>query len=980
MYVSKEEYTIFTVGQDGSREATYNIGVETLFRLKIAGSTVTSYTSTNYNSYTMGLANLNFYEDKGYVEGYTKAKGNICFTLNGADGNTYTVKLNIMEVDDSNHFHTITWNVVKEPSKEAATCLADFGWREGVCSTCGAFMTGEYMINVGNGHIMNGYFDEEAADEVVYYTDRSRRLGTQSLAITADGKPVAIYCARHMKVTEDMREKAMLRAAQTASYYVLNGANDGIHDDRLTAGENFACGQGTALEAYVDWCMSRDHARTMIGDWAYTGVACFMADINENGGAYPIWIQVFDNRTYEEERWNVAGDTIIQNTEDGIPDKNFYESALEQCDYNKDGKLGENEAAFGMNMDFSNKGIENIQGIQYFTGMPHMDFSGNKIKDLTPFAELAKVEYFGNIDFRDNQISDISMLENVDVESLNLSNNQISDLEVLQKMKSCKAIDLGGNRITDISSVKGSQISSIGLSRNGLTSVESLAGGSYGQLDLSHNQIHDLSPLAGCTVKGIDWSHNQVTTEESLVLSKLEGLRSVTLDENQITDISWMYDREFSFIQIQNNPLQTIDGNLTAGTISLAGNQIRSIQGTLKGDSIDVSNNQIVEIARPIESNDMDLSHNQLKNLATTEGQELISKAEQNSATRLDFSYNQLEDISKLSEANFRFTSLNLSHNKIQNLTALRNLSFYYSLHMDKVNLLNVDLSYNQITDLSSLKDSGFATRMAVYFLEAEKYSEGIWKNGFVIGEGNAISEENALQNLPEDITFMRYYNWQQKVYSNYFWYEMENLTQRKKIVPDGFTGLHTKPGPGGTQVLGYFTDGVMDLAYEDLAEYEGVVYFVGQGVIRSDYTGTVYKTTSGTAVYGRNVENVQELAAGYQIVGGKLDISYEGINDVETKAGCPYAVCDLAFKNGRLRTDYTGVAVATSDGVNGVIERPIYVRNGIADYSFEGGKYCPNYTGVAESFGNRMDYYVENGNINTERNEAYMEEVDGYL
>lgn len=222
-----------------------------------------------------------------------------------------------------------------------------------------------------------------------------------------------------------------------------------------------------------------------------------------------------------------------------------------------------------------------------------------------------------------------------------------------------------------------------------------------------------------------------------------------------------------------------------------------------------------------------------------------------------------LEDISKLSEANFRFTSLNLSHNKIQDLTAL--------------------------------------------------------------------------QNLPEDITFMRHYNWQQKVYSNYFWYEMEDFTQRKKIVPDGFTGLHTKPGPGGTQVLGYFTDGVMDLAYEDLAEYEGVIYFVGQGVIRSDYTGTVYKTTSGTAVYGRNVENVQELAAGYEISEGKLDISYEGINDVETKAGCPYVVCELAFKNGRLRTDYTGVAVAISEGVNGVIERPIYVRKGIADYSFEG-------------------------------------------
>lgn len=240
-----------------------------------------------------------------------------------------------------------------------------------------------------------------------------------------------------------------------------------------------------------------------------------------------------------------------------------------------------------------------------------------------------------------------------------------------------------------------------------------------------------------------------------------------------------------------------------------------------------------------------------------------------------------LEDISKLSEANFRFTSLNLSHNKIQDLTAL--------------------------------------------------------------------------QNLPEDITFMRHYNWQQKVYSNYFWYEMEDFTQRKKIVPDGLTGLHTKPGPGGTQVLGYFTDGVMDLAYEDLAEYEGVIYFVGQGVIRSDYTGTVYKTTSGTAVYGRNVENVQELT--YTGLAAKA-------NSEDTDTYC--------VKNGYLYVR-TGVYMPVSYDET-LPETVFYGKY------FEKGKYCPDYTGIAESFENGFTYYVENGIVNTQRNETYMEEVDGYL
>ena len=201
----------------------------------------------------------------------------------------------------------------------------------------------------------------------------------------------------------------------------------------------------------------------------------------------------------------------------------------------------------------------------------------------------------------------------------------------------------------------------------------------------------------------------------------------------------------------------------------------------------------------------------------------------------------------------------------------------------------------------------------------------------------------------------MRHYNWQQKVYSNYFWYEMEDFTQRKKIVPDGFTGLHTKPGPGGTQVLGYFTDGVMDLAYEDLAEYEGVIYFVGQGVIRSDYTGTVYKTTSGTAVYGRNVENVQELT--YTGLAAKA-------NSEDTDTYC--------VKNGYLYVR-TGVYMPVSYDET-LPETVFYGKY------FEKGKYCPDYTGIAESFENGFTYYVENGIVNTQRNETYMEEVDGYL
>jgi Leucine-rich repeat (LRR) protein len=80
-------------------------------------------------------------------------------------------------------------------------------------------------------------------------------------------------------------------------------------------------------------------------------------------------------------------------------------------------------------LDASNRGIQNLSGLEYAINLQGLDLSFNQISDISPLANLTNLQF---LHLLSNQISNISPLANLtNLQYLLLDSNQISDISPL---------------------------------------------------------------------------------------------------------------------------------------------------------------------------------------------------------------------------------------------------------------------------------------------------------------------------------------------------------------------------------------------------------------------------------------------------------------------------------------------------------------------------------------------------------------------
>jgi len=146
-----------------------------------------------------------------------------------------------------------------------------------------------------------------------------------------------------------------------------------------------------------------------------------------------------------------------------------------------------------------NREINDISGLEYFTGLTALLLGGNNIVDVSPIGALPGLSI---LSLGGNQITDISPLASVtSLNDLQLGDNLISDLSPLVGLKQLKGLDLTANKITDISSLEGlDNLQSLLLNgredRNQIKDISSLASmKGLNTVFLWNNQVNDVSPL-----------------------------------------------------------------------------------------------------------------------------------------------------------------------------------------------------------------------------------------------------------------------------------------------------------------------------------------------------------------------------------------------------------------------------------------------------------------------------------------------------
>ncbi len=226
------------------------------------------------------------------------------------------------------------------------------------------------------------------------------------------------------------------------------------------------------------------------------------------------------------------------------------------------------------------KSITSLAGLEYCLDMVSLDLRNNHISNLTPLASLTQLT---RLMLWDNRISDISPLANLKkLAVLHLMWNNISDITPLAPLTALGELCVGANQIGDISP---------------LAHLTNLT-----RLGLVGNQISDISPLANLSnLTMLSISGNRIS--DISVLGNLMNLTQVNLTQNQISDITPLASlAKLELLWLLGNRISDISplANLTQlWVLDLGDNQISDVSPLLdnaglgEGDELVLTGNPL---------------------------------------------------------------------------------------------------------------------------------------------------------------------------------------------------------------------------------------------------------------------------------------------------------------------------------------------------------------------------------------------------
>jgi Leucine-rich repeat (LRR) protein len=225
-----------------------------------------------------------------------------------------------------------------------------------------------------------------------------------------------------------------------------------------------------------------------------------------------------------------------------------------------------------------------------------------------PSGDIYRTDLFTlhRLDASGSGINSLSGLQYcVNMDTLGLSDNSVSDIGPLASMTGLRRLDLSGNAVVDAGPLSSlGNLSWLDLDDNSISDLAPLAGlGHLYTLYLRSNDVSDLGPLAGLTALGyLFFTENAVSDLEPL--SELAQLRYLEAIGNNISDLSGLEGHPaLTFVFLTANHISDLAplSGLTAVThLYLDINEISDL-GPIEGlgalENLSLQYNQVVDVA-----------------------------------------------------------------------------------------------------------------------------------------------------------------------------------------------------------------------------------------------------------------------------------------------------------------------------------------------------------------------------------------------
>ena len=220
----------------------------------------------------------------------------------------------------------------------------------------------------------------------------------------------------------------------------------------------------------------------------------------------------------------VAEDIAIN--EKNFPDENFRSYLLSQ-DYGSDALLTSEEIANITEIDVQKKGIQTIQGIEYFTAITRLNCYNNNLTSI----DISKNTSLKKFDCGKNNLTYLDVSRNTALTELRFTNNQLN------------TIDLSNNVM----------LMDLGCGNNLLTSLNLSSNTALTDLDCYSNQLTSLDLSKNIELKYIDCNSNLLT---SLDLSNSPEIEELYCYNNRLSKLSVSGCSSLTRIEIYQNSVK----------------------------------------------------------------------------------------------------------------------------------------------------------------------------------------------------------------------------------------------------------------------------------------------------------------------------------------------------------------------------------------------------------------------------------------
>ena len=241
-----------------------------------------------------------------------------------------------------------------------------------------------------------------------------------------------------------------------------------------------------------------------------------------------------------------------------IPDANFKEYLLKNCDMDNDGRLTLSDVEewnkdkyLGKEFSLCKMDIFSLKGIEYFTALKSLKCDENYLTSL----DISNNTALEILSCYANKLTSLDVSKNTALETLNCFNNQLTSLD-LSKNTALEILDCFGNQLTSLDVRNNTALTELNCSRNQLTSLDVSKNTALTELDCSENQLTALDISNNTALTWLDCFGNQLT---SLDVRNNTALTELDCFGNQLTSLDVSKNTALIQLDCGDNQLTSLD-------------------------------------------------------------------------------------------------------------------------------------------------------------------------------------------------------------------------------------------------------------------------------------------------------------------------------------------------------------------------------------------------------------------------------------